>query len=78
LLEYFLDHLPVSWSSLVSEDGIEIIFKVGVLIKIGCRPGWLADDVGERPVVLLRKLIVSKVIIFSGRSADNLRPLLHS
>ena len=75
-LEYFLDHLPVSWSSLVSEDGIKIIFKVGVLIKIGCCSGWFADDVEECPVVVLRKLIVSKVVIFSGRSADNLGPLL--
>ena len=75
-LEYFLDHLPVSWSSLVSEDGIKIIFEVGVLVKIGCCSGWLADDVGECPVVVLRKLIVSKLVIFSSRSADNLGPLL--
>ena len=53
-LEYFLDHLAVSWSSLVSEDGIKIIFMLGVLIKIGCCSGWLADDVRECPVVALR------------------------
>jgi hypothetical protein len=28
-LEYFFDHLPVSWSLLVREHGIKIIFKVG-------------------------------------------------
>jgi hypothetical protein len=27
----------------VSENGIKIIFKVGVLIKIGCCSGWFAD-----------------------------------
>jgi hypothetical protein len=66
LLEYLLDHLPVSSSSLVSEDGIKIIFKIGVLIKIGCRSGRLADDVGECSVVVLRKLIISKVIIVAS------------
>jgi hypothetical protein len=52
-LEYFLDHLPVSWGSLVSEDSIKTIFKVGVLIKIGCCSGWFADDVRECSVVAL-------------------------
>jgi hypothetical protein len=75
-LEYFLDHLPVSWSSLVSEDGIKIIFKVCALIKIGCCSGWFADEIGECPVVVLRKLIASNVVISSGRSADNLGPLI--
>jgi hypothetical protein len=51
-LEYFLDHLTVICGSLVSEDGIKIIFMVGVLIKIGCCSGWFANDVGECPVVV--------------------------
>jgi hypothetical protein len=56
----YFDHLPVSWSSLITEDGIKIIFEVGLKVKIGCCSGWFADDVGECPVVVSRKLILSR------------------